>query len=277
MSDCNKCRNLFKSALNNEILPEKKELFENHLNTCGDCSKEFNDLIGTVAFIRQHKSYEAGEEFIEDFWLNIEPALKKQKKDRSIAGFAEKIIGYITLKNSWFPQLAGAVTILIIGILLGRYFFIDAGLSKSIINPADKLIDRQSAAIQAKAENYVERSKVLLLGLTNFDPAVDDVNTISLLRQQNISRLLLSDAADLKAELNKPSQANLLQLVSDLEIILMQIANLESEYDLSGIELVKQGVDRRGIFLKINIREMQKDKINSTQPDDNEKELKNNI
>jgi len=45
-------------------------------------------------------------------------------------------------------------------------------------------------------------------------------------------------------------------LVSDLEVILLQIANLESEHNLSTIEMVQSGVDRRGILLKINLEEM---------------------
>ena len=62
-------------------------------------------------------------------------------------------------------------------------------------------------------------------------------------------------------------------MVSDLEVILMQIANLESDYDLPAIEMVKSGVERRGIFLKINIEEMEK---NQKQQMESEKNIPKN-
>ena len=51
--------------------------------------------------------------------------------------------------------------------------------------------------------------------------------------------------------------------MTDLEVILLQIANLETEYDLPTIEMVKSGVDRRGVLLKINIEEMRKNESQS--------------
>jgi hypothetical protein len=50
----------------------------------------------------------------------------------------------------------------------------------------------------------------------------------------------------------------MVDLITDLELILLQIANLESEYNIPEIEMVKSGVDRRGILLKINIEEMRR-------------------
>ena len=67
-------------------------------------------------------------------------------------------------------------------------------------------------------------------------------------------------------------QNQIYNLISDLEVILLQIANLESEYNLPAIEMVKNGVDRKGILLKINIEEMRKYK--SAEPNKSKKEKK---
>ena len=45
-------------------------------------------------------------------------------------------------------------------------------------------------------------------------------------------------------------------LVEELETILIEIANLEEQEDLPDIELIRDGVDRKGILLKINIHQM---------------------
>ena len=63
----------------------------------------------------------------------------------------------------------------------------------------------------------------------------------------------------LKDDLTDANRRKLYQLVSDLEVILLQIANLESQNDLPAVEMIRSGVDRRGILLKINLEEMERD------------------
>ncbi len=110
-----------------------------------------------------------------------------------------------------------------------------------------------------RAENYIERSKILLLALANFDPARKDSYGLDLPRQKEISRGLVAEAAFLKGDLQSPADRRLRELVSDLEVILLQIANLESENDLESVELVQRGVDERGLLMKINLNDMERE------------------
>ncbi|MCK7483001.1 MAG: hypothetical protein M0C28_42195 [Candidatus Moduliflexus flocculans] len=63
----------------------------------------------------------------------------------------------------------------------------------------------------------------------------------------------------LRRSLSARDQKRLRALVGELEVIMMQIANLGSGQDAEGIELVKQGVDARGIFLKIDLDRLGRD------------------
>jgi len=74
--------------------------------------------------------------------------------------------------------------------------------------------------------------------------------------QKRLSRELVNEAGNLKSDLKAPAEKRLRELVADLETILIQIANLESANDLDAVELVKRGVEEKGIFLKINLTEM---------------------
>ena len=49
------------------------------------------------------------------------------------------------------------------------------------------------------------------------------------------------------------------QLVEDLEIILLQIANLEEDVDLPAIELIQNTAQNTGVLLKINVEQMRRD------------------
>jgi hypothetical protein len=77
---------------------------------------------------------------------------------------------------------------------------------------------------------------------------------------------LVREANYLKNELAESDQERLESLIANLEIILLQIANLESENDLVGIELVKDGIDRQGILMEINLTDLRLSKQPSRKP-----------
>ena len=57
------------------------------------------------------------------------------------------------------------------------------------------------------------------------------------------------------------------QLVEELELILLEIANLEEEQDIENIELIKSGIDRKALLLKIYLHDL--------NPEQNRKSTKN--
>ena len=79
---------------------------------------------------------------------------------------------------------------------------------------------------------------------------------MDLTRHQKVSRELIEQGNILTVALNKPDQQLLRQLVQDLQIILLQLANVEVRPGVPAIELVKKGVNEKSILLKINLEEM---------------------
>jgi hypothetical protein len=63
-------------------------------------------------------------------------------------------------------------------------------------------------------------------------------------------------AAVLKDELAGTENKRVLELISKLEMILMQIANYEQKMDLEAVDLIKSGVDNQAILLKINLEKL---------------------
>ncbi|MBT8400870.1 MAG: hypothetical protein KJO98_10365, partial [Rhodothermia bacterium] len=63
-------------------------------------------------------------------------------------------------------------------------------------------------------------------------------------------------AADLKPSLEDARMRRLHELVSEIEMIMIQIANLEAEYDMPAVDMVREGVERKGLLFKINVEEM---------------------
>lgn len=262
MNECKKCKRMIEKALYEDLNNEESKFFYEHLKSCGECSKEFEELKSTLDLFKTESKPEPNPAFINDFWNLLEQKLENNKQSLVIK--SKEYIKSLRFNFTWEYQLAGAAALLLIGIVIGRYLITGQNTSEQLLITGKEKAVVEQPAVNIEAANYIERSKVLLLGLMNFDPQTDDIETISLPKQMEISRELLGQTAGLKTGLNNSRQQQLSKLVSDIELILLQIANLETKHDLSGIELIQDGVRTRGIFLKINIEEMKNTGIYST-------------
>jgi len=150
--------------------------------------------------------------------------------------------------------------LILIGVFIGKWYFGGRGPreDRSVPMSRQPFQTAEQIALNERTHHYLQRSKVLLLGLINFDPETEDPYTLNLPQQKQISQRLVQEAGYLKDELSDHTDKQLLRLINDLEVILLQIANLESEQGLLAVEMVKSGVDRRGILLKINLEEMRR-------------------
>jgi len=250
MKECIKCERLFDKALYNELNNSDKEFFEQHIRTCSKCAKNFKELRETLSLVKMRERPEPDKEFMDNLWNELEPNLIKEKLPGRKLNF--NLFELLQFKFPGQYKLAGAALILIIGIFIGRYW-----MGGDNTNP--QLLSNNginNGALNIETAKYLERSKILLLGLMNFDPMTEDAATISLPHIKKISQELVNRAPVLKSGLKKSSHQQLGKLVSDLEVILLQIANLEAKNDVDGIEMIKDGINSRGIFLKINIQQL---------------------
>ena len=158
----------------------------------------------------------------------------------------------------WAFQAAAALVLIVIGVFIGREVFSPQRTPvevsrQSVKAPAGQPVETDPVL---RARNYVNRSKLVLLALVNYDPKTEDLYALNLPLQKQVSQQLVNQASELKSDLKGPGRRRLRELVADLETILLQIANLGSENGLEAVEFVKQGVKSRGVLLKINLSEM---------------------
>ena len=106
--------------------------------------------------------------------------------------------------------------------------------------------------------NYLNRSKVLVLGLINLDEDVEELNSFDFSQHTRVSNELLQEAGYLKQALDKPQSRRLQSLVVDLEAILLEIATLSQQSDIPAVERVRSDVEDRSILFKINMEEMRR-------------------
>ncbi len=302
MKQCEHYQELFVEALYDELQKEKLYELQSHLNSCANCSAEYRKLQSTLQVMNQRTRTEPDETYWKNYWNTFNASLEKETKTKQ-----EKQNVFL-LRFAWQPAWSygiAATVLLAVGLYLGKIIFnnqlIDNRQPKTVNleqnttedtvvsnqkfhpptagretrNPSahqqtSKLEPQTGYATTVAARSYLDRSKVMLLGLINSEGDI----TPGFHQQQKISRSLLHEAADLKPKLIEPDQQRIKQLIDELEVILLQLANIEEQNDLPAIELVKKGVDEKAILLKINMEEIRAMKSKQSQKKSSTKEDK---
>lgn len=263
MNDHRQFQSLMIDAYYNELNEKETKWFAEHLETCSNCKLEYSNLVKTLFLAMQNRpSAITGNNNLDDFWSKLETKLDSQTD----------LPGNIVRLPTWSYQVAAAVILIVTGFLVGKIFYDSSSViekpvaavdgNQNTASPENK-IPVQTVSLDERTQKYFDKSKVMMMAIANFDVKTDDPFVLNVGYQKRISREMITEAADLKKDLEKSDKKQLKKLVSDLEMILLQIANLESEKDLPGIELIKSSVDRRALLMKINIQEMKGGDIKS--------------
>lgn len=256
MSDCERYQNMFVDALYEELSSEDKSVLEKHLKECDSCKNEYGELAATMETMSQRVRPEPDPEFFDGYWDRL---AKRMDRERVIRATGERwweaiFSGRRQVFPRWAYQAVASVLLVGVGIFLGRMVFTPgqvpdqpATMVQAVTEPGPQI------NVSQRAYDYIQRSKLIVLAISNFDPEDQDPYALDLPYQQQVSRELVQEASWLKEELSGRRQRRLHELISDLEVILLQIANLEADSDMSAIELVQDGVKSRGILFKIHL------------------------
>ena len=242
---------MFLEAYYEELDATQKSFFKEHVLVCEKCKSEFDEMIDTLQVMDKRIRPEPGEKF----WDSYEERLAKRIEKEEVLqadqpSWGERLARPFILAPKWAYQAAAALVLIVVGVFIGRMIFLPSvpAIQQAAQQPDGELIHR--------TQNYIERSKLILLALVNFDPATEDPYALDIPYQQQVSRDLVQEASLLKSDLAKSDQRRLEELIANLEMILLQIANLESENDIEAIEIVKDGVNRQGVLMEINLTDL---------------------
>jgi hypothetical protein len=159
-------------ALYGELGPEEKERFAVHLRSCPECASEYAGLEATLRIMDKRERPDPGPEFWDGYWDRLSRRMLWESigEDRK-PSFVARLVRPLARLPRWTLQAVGAAALLILGILAGSRLIPPSGGSRS----GTAAVAVPSGAV-VQAESFIERSKVLLLGLVNYDPATEDAS-----------------------------------------------------------------------------------------------------
>ena len=168
--------------------------------------------------------------------------------------------------HAWFPPLvhpvrpawisvAAAVLLVATGIFIGQSGFFGrpetgTAMQATVFDPG--LV----AEFNELAADYMKRSKMVLLGLNNFDTRLDDPAALDITRQRDLSQELLFQGRLLRSHQVAAADPRLQILIDEIERVLLQVANSRGEDPRWTIQMVQEGIDKNSILLRITLVEI---------------------
>ena len=255
---CKTYRKRFVEALYDELSSDEKKAFQAHLNTCPGCAQAYAQLASTLQVMDRRQRPEPEEVFWTGYWDRLRDRMDAQESAPQQEAWWKRWIPGMAPAPRWAFRAAAAAALIVLGVFIGKLTFTPSSpRARNVVHKGRP--SAEFAALRSRTDQYLERSKVLLLGLINLDTDSEETSGLSLQKHREVSQNLVQEAGFLKQGLSDArAEQRLIELVGDLEVILLQIANLEEENDLSTVEMVRSGVDRKGVLFKINLEEMRR-------------------
>jgi hypothetical protein len=192
----NEFKQMIQLSLYGELSDDRQKLLIAHLESCEECRMELEHQKKIMTLIADHKNLEVNEDLLKEARLQLRGALRQERNNKhSFNSFTN----YILQLFSTPPRLAfGAVTVLILGIIIGSIFM---GREKLIVNENDPEITNasffendlrisnmqfiDSDPTDGQIEFTFDAVKpVLFKGSVN-DPEVQSILTYAMLNDQN--------------------------------------------------------------------------------------------
>jgi len=263
MNNCRSWRKRFPEAIYGDLDAETRRKMELHLSACGDCAGLYRSMAAAVRKMEARPAPDTARapEFWEGYWERLEArmALEESRPAPETGRIRRR-----PRMPVWAFGAAGAILLVSLGIFIGRTVLRPRPEIGPLVRtdsiatgPGERAALETGSvepALAARASRYLRRSRVLLLGVINSAPMEEDPFRLNLPHQKKASEELLLEAVVLKNGF-RGSDRRLERLVSDLEMILLQIANLASDPEASDIEIIRAGVESRDLLFKINLRE----------------------
>lgn len=262
--NCRECEDRMVDALYGELDGGQLALLESHVESCDACGRLYAEMRETLGVMEGRERPDPGQAWWDGFYNRLTARMENEERERGGRGWLGRLLpGFSQTGLRWAYRGVLAAALVVLGAVAGRLILPG---SETMVPTGTVMTENQTpppvetrvaeAAPEACARQYIEDSKVLLLALVNVDPDTEGEYLADWAPQRRKSSELLVQAASLKHDLDRPEQRRLRELVAELELILMQIANLETTGDLEAVDVIRGAVSEQDVLLKINLEEM---------------------
>ncbi len=236
--------------LRGELPADESAKVEHHLAHCPRCADEADRLHRLLAGPAQSLPEQARPpEYWARFAEGVEQRIRAAEAGRNAVRRPVEI--FRPVFHPWrrpaLAALGGALAVVVVAVLLWRPA---QPPPRSPVLTEANLSGDEPRATSARMEQYLRKSKILLIGLTNARP--EDGPNLDLSTEREASKQLIHEARYLESQPIDPRAA---RLIDRLNKILIELANMKEQGNLPDVEILRGGIHQENLLFRIRMAE----------------------
>lgn len=225
---------------------------EEHLAVCPACTREFEDLKSFSEIFRAKRrvpSDQLSQEYWVDFASDIERRISdiKKKPARSTERWWEHVIAFVRFR----PRFAAAIgsSMAIIAVAVSLLVITQKNETELAADDIPALVTHP-VNVDERVGQYLKKSKVLLVGLSNMETG--ETSTEDLSAERAVSRQLVNEARYLQQQ-SIDFQAS--RLIRDLAKMQEDLAVVPETNEYAALRIIRQNIHRDNLLFKVRMAE----------------------
>ncbi len=256
MTGHGKVRRMLYDYVRGPLGEEEMRLVNEHLGRCGECAEEAAALRSLLRIVPDaSKKPSAG--LPDSYWTGFANEVMGQIGTRPVSrpGFVDRIFGIsgipgglpvIARRLSLGLAVAAAAAVVLYFAIPGMPEEPAPAVTEAVTQmPPDSL-----TVFDRRLSEYFKRSKTLLVGVSNIDPA--EGQSIDLGAERRISRSLLQEARYLRTG---PVDPRAYRLLRDLDQIMIGLANSDAGSAYPAVDMIRNGIENKNLLFKLRMQE----------------------
>ncbi|HUS19140.1 MAG TPA: hypothetical protein VMZ25_05785 [Terriglobales bacterium] len=208
-----------------------------HLEACTECAAQWKQLQAVMAAVEPSAVPERGEDYGAQVWQQVRYRLPDTRE--------------VSAWRQWFPRqrlvfAGGLAAIILAAFLAGRMTQAPAGPDTATRVPT---AEQKERVLLVAVGSHLEHSQMVLVELVNSEAK----GKVDISSEQERVRDLLSANQLYRQSAQKSGDPAVNEVLSELERVLVEIANGPSEVDAKQLETLRQQIQAQGILLKVRI------------------------
>ena len=249
MKACRRWRDHLIEAVAGELTAAKRADLDRHLATCPRCSAQLAGFEATAERFAAALPNPRSAGGI-DTWRHIAPEIEAIDRRRRTTRRGGPGLGGLRLD---YPAAASsAAGLLLLGLALGFLVRAPDG------SPKPSPVGAQQVEVELGFARFLERSTPLLLAIANRRVGGAELASFDPAAERLLADRLAVEAADLAAELDEQGLRRQADLLSDLEVVFLQLANLPEQQYSNGLAMVQATLESRALLFQLSVEEMRR-------------------
>jgi hypothetical protein len=239
-------RELLILYLAGELEPGERESLEDRIAGNAELRGELDTLRQALSMVSDSSPAEPPEAYWRGFWARLQPKIQRENLWSKLAGLFAPRHG-LRLATGM-----GTLAAMLIVVLLILYQVMVPQVPEPVIKRTEVKIQRTEGYFELFADSHLERSRLLLQEVVNMasNGAPDEAE---LLNNRRRGEELLSENRSYRMAALRNKDEKLAALLDELELVLMDIANIDTSVANEALENLQQRIKKKDLLAKIDI------------------------